>query len=226
MNETRQSHTSTEQAAKNEIKLLKNQVKELNAQISVLQEELSHYEDGVQRLPLMSFIEYAEGYPPEQNEYARVVKEVLRDVYTSFTSEERMRLRALGHKSATMMGVTPHPLVPSERHVKNALEQLLQTTNAEGKRIFTLRYQWYAVWKVLQEYQYPANYQAFARTMQELLGTTNPPCDYESIRKIGNDVAGAANNLAYWKSCRDKADGKFKSLITVAITLTDLLAQE
>lgn len=95
MNQTRQSHATTERA---QIKLLKNQVKELNAQIGHLQEELSHYEDGVQRLPLVRFIEYAENYPPEQNEYARVVKEVLRDVYTTFTNEERVRLRALGHK--------------------------------------------------------------------------------------------------------------------------------
>lgn len=103
MNGIRQSNTCAEEAMKKENKQLKIKVKELNEQISVLQEELSHYEDGVQRLPLMSFIEYAEKYPPEQNEQARVVKEVLRDVYTSFTNEEKKRLRALGHKTQPVM---------------------------------------------------------------------------------------------------------------------------
>lgn len=103
MNEIRRSNTcAKEEAIKKENKLLKNQVKELNAQVCMLQEELRRYDDGVQCLPLMCFIKYAEKYPPEQNEYARVVKEMLRDVYTSFSDEERMRLRALGHK--------PHPM--------------------------------------------------------------------------------------------------------------------
>lgn len=103
MNEIRRSNTcAKEEAIKKENKLLKNQVKELNAQVCLLQEELRRYDDGVQCLPLMCFIKYAEKYPPEQNEYARVVKEMLRDVYTSFSDEERMRLRALGHK--------PHPM--------------------------------------------------------------------------------------------------------------------
>lgn len=116
INETRQSYTSTEQAIMKENKLLKSQVKELNEQIGLLQEELSHYEDGVQRLPLMSFIEYAEKYPPEQNEQARVVKEVLRDVYTSFSNEERERLKALGHKSASVMGFSANGQVMDHMH--------------------------------------------------------------------------------------------------------------
>lgn len=251
MNNIKPLETNLEQeAVKKENIQLKIQVEKLKAQVSSLQEELQVLDDGVERLPLIRFIEYAETYPPEQNEHARTLKEALRDVYTSFSQEERIRLRALGHKPQVLIGLTvnephtdihhdrhvenhihyekapaTHCATPSEQRVKTALEGLLTATDKDDKRIFTQQYQWYAVWKVLQEYQYPKNYQAFADLMSGMLGDTNPPCKAESIRKIGNDVAGAANNLAYWKSCRDKADGKFKNLIAVAMTLMEQLAQ-
>ena len=122
-------------------------------------------------------------------------------------------------------GGTAHLVTPSEQRVKQALEQLLAATDANGKRIFTQQYQWFAVWEVLQEYQYPKNFQAFADIIQTLLGTTDPPCKAESIRKIGNDVPGAAENLTVWKSRRGKAEGRFKNLIEAAIRLQELLAQ-
>ena len=117
------------------------------------------------------------------------------------------------------------PIPPSEQRVKDTLERLLAATDAAGRRIFTQQYQWFAVWKVLQEYQYPKNFQAFADIIQTLLGTTDPPCKAESIRKIGNDVPGAAENLTVWKSRRGKAEGRFKNLIEAAIRLQELLAQ-
>ena len=61
--------------------------------------------------------------------------------------------------------------------------------------------------------------------MQDLLGTTDPPCKAESFRKMGNDVPGAAANLAYWEAHKNKAEGQFKQLIRVALTLKALLAQ-
>ena len=122
-------------------------------------------------------------------------------------------------------GGTAHLVTPSGQQVKDALERLLEATDENGKRIFTQQYQWYAVWKVLRGYKYPERYGEFAETMQGMLGDTNPACKFESFRKIGNDVAGAANNLVYWESCRDKAEGKFKNLIEVAMTLMELLAQ-
>lgn len=122
-------------------------------------------------------------------------------------------------------GGTAHLVTPSEQRVKDALEKLLAATDKDGKRVFTQQYQWFAVWKVLQEYQYPKNFQAFADIIQTLLGTTDPPCKAESIRKIGNDVPGAAENLTVWKSRRGKAEGRFKNLIEAAIRLQELLAQ-
>ena len=117
------------------------------------------------------------------------------------------------------------PIPPSEQRVKDTLERLLAATDAAGRRIFMQQYQWYAVWKVLQEYQYPKNFQTFADTMQTLLGTTDPPCKAESIRKIGNDVPHAAESLAVWRTLQGKADGQLKSLIEVALRLQELLAQ-
>lgn len=122
-------------------------------------------------------------------------------------------------------GGTAHLVTPSEERVKDALKRLLEATDENGKRIFTLQYQWYAVWKVLQDYGYSKDCRAFVESMQTMLPDTNPPCKAESIRKIGNDVAGAANNLAYWKTKRNKAEGEFKKLIEVAMTLMELLAQ-
>lgn len=122
-------------------------------------------------------------------------------------------------------GGTAHLVTPSEQRVKEALERLLAATDKDGKRVFTQQYQWYAVWKVLQEYQYPKNFQTFAETIQTLLGTTDPPCKYDSIRKIGNNVPGAVTNLASWKSLRTTAEGPLKLLIEAALTLQELLAQ-
>ena len=122
-------------------------------------------------------------------------------------------------------GGTAHLVTPSGQQVEDALKRLLEATDVNGKRIFTQQYQWYAVWKVLQEYEYPKRYGEFAENMQGMLGDTNPPCKAESFRKIGNEVTGAANNLAYWKTKRNKAEGKFKNLIEVAMTLMELLAQ-
>lgn len=122
-------------------------------------------------------------------------------------------------------GGTAHLVTPSEQRVKEALEKLLAATDAAGKRVFTQQYQWYAVWKVLQEHQYPKSPKDFADTMQTLLGTTDPPCKYDSIRKIGNNVPGAATNLASWKALRGRADGQLKHLVEAALTLQELLAQ-
>lgn len=122
-------------------------------------------------------------------------------------------------------GGTAHLVTPSEERVKDALERLLEATDENGKRIFTLQYQWYAVWKVLQDYGYSKDCRAFVESMQTMLPDADPACKVESIRKIGIDVPGAANNLDHWKICRNTANENFKNLIKVAMTLMELLAQ-
>lgn len=120
MNNIIPSEASAKQEAfKKENIQLKIQVEKLKAQVCSLQEELHTLDDGVERLPLVRFIEYAEMYPPEQNEYARTVKELLRDVYTSFSNEERARLRALGHKP-----LHAAELVVQSAHARRAARRL------------------------------------------------------------------------------------------------------
>ena len=117
MNNIIPSEASAKQEAfKKENIQLKIQVEKLKAQVCSLQEELHTLDDGVERLPLVRFIEYAEMYPPEQNEYTRMVKELLRDVYTSFSNEERARLRALGHKPLHAADLVARSATPAERH--------------------------------------------------------------------------------------------------------------
>ena len=126
MNNIIPSEASAKQEAfKKENIQLKIQVEKLKAQVCSLQEELHTLDDGVERLPLVRFIEYAEMYPPEQNEYARAVKELLRDVYTSFSNEERARLRALGHKPLHAAELVVHPSTPAERHAASLLSERL-----------------------------------------------------------------------------------------------------
>lgn len=125
MNNIIPSEASAKQEAfKKENIQLKIQVKKLKAQVCSLQEELHTLDDGVERLPLVRFIEYAEMYPPEQNEYARTVKELLRDVYTSFSNEERARLRALGHKPLHAADLVARSATPAERHAASLPDEL------------------------------------------------------------------------------------------------------
>lgn len=75
------------------------QIAELMQMVESQQDELRDRNDGVQRLPLIVFIEYAEeNYTPEQNDKAAILKEVLYDVFSTFTEEEKKRLKKLGHK--------------------------------------------------------------------------------------------------------------------------------
>ena len=75
------------------------QIAELMQMVESQQEELRDRSDNVQRLPLAVFIEYAEeNYTPEQNEKAAILKEVLYDVFSTFTEDEKKRLKKLGHK--------------------------------------------------------------------------------------------------------------------------------
>lgn len=97
------------------------QVEELMTQIKSLQEELRRRDDGVQRLPLADFIEYAEeNFTPEQNERAIILKEVLYDVFSIFTEDEKKRLRKLGRKPQGTNFTVNGPLndIHDNEHVK------------------------------------------------------------------------------------------------------------
>ena len=81
------------------IKDLELREEELLKQIKTLQDSQKLKDEGVERLPIVAFLDYVETYfTSEQNDRAKVVKEVLGDLYSNISEEEKKRLRALGTK--------------------------------------------------------------------------------------------------------------------------------
>ena len=113
----------------------------------------------------------------------------------------------------------------SEEKMKKTLLALLDATDKEGNRIFTEKGQWYAVYKVLSEcHGYPTNIREFCDIMKNWgMDGVSPACDYESIRKIPNNVAFPTQKVTLWHNYQDKAEAKFKKQIVVANKLMELL---
>ena len=113
----------------------------------------------------------------------------------------------------------------SEEEIKNALLALQEATDEEGQRIFTEKSQWYAVYKVLSEcHGYPTNIREFCDIMKNWeMDKVSPACTYENIRKIPNQIVIPTNKVTLWHNYKDKAEGKFKKQIIVAIKLMELL---
>ena len=86
---------------RDEITNLRRKVRRLKNDVKQLERELE------KRLPIVTFLDYVEDYfAPERNEDARVVKEVLHDLYEHPSEEERGRLREMGHKPMPAPGIT------------------------------------------------------------------------------------------------------------------------
>ena len=113
----------------------------------------------------------------------------------------------------------------SEENTKEAILALLEATDEDGKKIFTEKSQWYAVYKVLSEcHDFPSKMTDFCDIMKNWgMDGVSPACDYENIRKIPNQIAIPTNKVALWHNYLDKAEVKFKKQITVAIRLMELL---
>ena len=97
--------------------------------------------------------------------------------------------------------------------------------NEEGKKIFIEKCQWYAVYKVLSDIQdYPSKMTDFCDIMKNWgMHEVSPACDYESIRKIPNNVVFPTQNVTLWHNYKDKAEVKFKKQLIVAMKLMELL---
>lgn len=113
----------------------------------------------------------------------------------------------------------------SEDGIKSALLALLEATDEEDRQLFTEKGQWYAVYKVLSEcHGYPTNIREFCDIMKNWgMDGVSPACDYESIRKIPNNVAFPTQKVSLWHNYQDKAEAKFKKQIVVANKLMELL---
>lgn len=112
----------------------------------------------------------------------------------------------------------------SEKEIKDNILTLLDATDEDGKKIFTEKGQWYAVYKVLSDlHDYPSKMTDFCNIMKNLgMDKVSPACDYESMRKIPNSVVFPTNKVTLWQNYKDKAEAKFKKQIVVAMKLMEL----
>lgn len=113
----------------------------------------------------------------------------------------------------------------SEKQIKEILHTLLDSTDEEGKGIFTEKSQWYAVYKVLSECNgYPSKISEFCVVMKNWgMDKVNPACVYNSVRKVPNQISIPTPKVTLWHNYKDKADDKFKKQIIVAMKLMELL---
>lgn len=119
-------------------------------------------------------------------------------------------------------------LAPSDEKIKKAILTMLEEADETGKRIFTEQAQWYAVYKVLSqdEYGFPSKMSDFCVVMQNMgMGDVKPKCDYESIRKVPNEISQAPGRVSLWPGFLNKATDKFKKQIIVAKRLIELLEE-
>ena len=131
----------------------------------------------------------------------------------------------------TFQTINPQPAqagdAPShlERDVKQALEELLEATDGNGKRIFFEKAQWYAVHRVLSEHLgYPAKKTQFFALMKEIgMDAVQPACDYESVKKASMNAEIERAKTALWPRFLAQADEKSRKQIVPAIRLMELL---
>lgn len=117
------------------------------------------------------------------------------------------------------------PAKGSEQDIKEALRKLLEATDEEGKKIFTEKAQWYAVYRVLSEHcGYPKTMSDFSRIMTNMgMKEVTPAFSYDSMKRVPQDVSNVQQKLALWEMYSPIAASKFKKQIDVATTLMRLL---
>lgn len=116
-------------------------------------------------------------------------------------------------------------LTHSEVKIKDALIETLEATDENGKKIFTEKRQWYAVYRVLSDYcGYPKNMKEFADLMCNLdLDDNYPECIYNAFRRVPTETTKLGNKLALWHNYRNSADERTRRQIAVAMKLMELL---
>lgn len=87
----------------------RQKTEQLQRELEQLTDKLKRTETDGDRLPLTAFLDYVENYfTPQQNDRAKVMKEVLGDLYSQecMTDEEKKRLRKLGAKAVPVSTMT------------------------------------------------------------------------------------------------------------------------
>ena len=96
----------------------------------------------------------------------------------------------------------PQPSVlAGERHTAVILRELLDAKDEEGHRLMTDQQQWYAVYRVLEEYgNYPRQMSDFARAMAQLgMDRATPACKHDSLRKASQAFPRLACKVSQWQ---------------------------
>lgn len=94
------------------------------------------------------------------------------------------------------------PSAPAgERHTADILRELLDAKDEEGRRLMTDQQQWYAVYRVLEEYDnYPRQMSDFARAMARLgMDQACPACKHDSLRKASQTFPRLACKVSQWQ---------------------------
>lgn len=105
-----------------------------------------------------------------------------------------------------------------DRQVADLLGALLEATDEEGRRLFTEKAQWYAVYRVLsEEMGYPKEMRTFCRLMAGMgMDRVTPAVSYESIKKVPQTVRLPSAKVSLWPGYLDRADEKSRKQIMVA----------
>lgn len=114
----------------------------------------------------------------------------------------------------------------STEKIHEAIMELLDARDDDGRIIFREQQQWYAVYKVLNECcDFPKEMSEFAKRMNEWgMGKVSPSCNYDSIRAV---VAGGGKLTSHpvkeWHLYASSADTREKKQIVVAERLMAML---
>lgn len=100
-----------------------------------------------------------------------------------------------------------------EQQVEKLLQELLEATDDDGKKIMINQQMWYAVYRVFSErLDYVNNMSQFALKMSNLgMDKVNPPCKADSIRKALQSVVKLSNSkVAEWSDHTQRGDAYVK----------------
>ena len=128
--------------------------------------------------------------------------------------------------SGTVNGPTPHETATkTDKQVKQAVEQLMASQDAEGAYVMQDQEQWYAVKAVLtQQCGFPVKPADFERSLKNLgLDQLRIPYVYDSVRKVhAHQLPG---NVELWHQYQNTADEYSHKQVAVAVRLMELLSK-
>lgn len=117
----------------------------------------------------------------------------------------------------------------SDKKVREALLALMKATDDAGAQVFTHRYQWWGVYRVLTEFcGFPQKASDFERAITNLdLGDVAVPHCRENYRKVPNECPRLASpNVWLWANFKDTGTDKERAIIAAAMKFLALLGIE